>query len=193
MYHTNILGTVLAGGKSHRFGEDKSQVKLGDKLLIDYVLSEIIDEFDELLIVSNNSIELSNDVLSALIIDNLPINTYNITITDSYNCKLDTAIEVGFDGGYNCIDEPTIITPNNDDFNDVWVPIVDLDTDIEVIIMNRWGQKEYYYSGNSLTFIWNGKANWGGQRDLPSSDYYYIIKFNNDNYSDKTGVITLIR
>ena len=45
----------------------------------------------------------------------------------------------------------------------------------------------------SLTFIWNGKANWGGQRDLPSSDYYYIIKFNNDNYSDKTGVITLIR
>ena len=143
--------------------------------------------------VSNNSIELSNDVLSTLSIENHPINTYDISITDSYNCKLDTAITVGFDGGYNCINEPTIITPNNDDFNDVWVPIVDLDTDIEVIIMNRWGQKEFYYSGNSLPFRWNGQANWGGQRDLPSSDYYYIIKFTNDNYSDRTGVITLIR
>ena len=56
MDHNNILGTVLAGGKSQRFGEDKSQVKLGDKLLIDYILSEIIDEFNEILVVSNNLI-----------------------------------------------------------------------------------------------------------------------------------------
>ena len=52
MDHNNILGTVLAGGKSQRFGEDKSQVTLANKLLIDYVLSEIIDQFKEILIVS---------------------------------------------------------------------------------------------------------------------------------------------
>ena len=45
MDHNNVLGVVLAGGKSQRFGEDKCQVKLGDKLLIDYILSEIVDEF----------------------------------------------------------------------------------------------------------------------------------------------------
>jgi len=56
MDHNNVLGVVLAGGKSQRFGEDKSQVKLGDKILIDYILSEIIDEFNEVLVVSNNSI-----------------------------------------------------------------------------------------------------------------------------------------
>ncbi len=56
MDHNNILGTVLAGGKSQRFGEDKSQVSLANKLLIDYILSEIIDQFKEILIVSNNSI-----------------------------------------------------------------------------------------------------------------------------------------
>ena len=50
MDHNNILGTVLAGGKSQRFGEDKSQVKLAGKLLIDHILTEIIDEFKELLI-----------------------------------------------------------------------------------------------------------------------------------------------
>ena len=57
MDHNNILGAVLAGGKSQRFGEDKSQVKLNGKLLIDYILSEIIDEFNEILIVSNNKIK----------------------------------------------------------------------------------------------------------------------------------------
>ena len=56
MDHNNILGTVLAGGKSQRFGEDKSQVKLNGKLLIDYILSEIEDEFKEILIVTNNQI-----------------------------------------------------------------------------------------------------------------------------------------
>ena len=53
MNHNNILGTVLAGGKSQRFGEDKSQVKLDGKLLIDYILSEIVGEFKEILIVTN--------------------------------------------------------------------------------------------------------------------------------------------
>ena len=57
MDHIKILGTVLAGGKSVRLGMDKSQVKLADKLLIDYILSEIIEEFKEILIVANKSID----------------------------------------------------------------------------------------------------------------------------------------
>ena len=69
MDHNNILGTVLAGGKSQRFGEDKSQVKLGDKLLIDYILSEIIDEFNEVLIVSNNLINFKKSKKISLIQD----------------------------------------------------------------------------------------------------------------------------
>ena len=60
MDHNKILGVVLAGGKSQRFGEDKSQVKLYDKLLIDYILSEIIDQFNEILIVSNNQIKFKD-------------------------------------------------------------------------------------------------------------------------------------
>ena len=60
MDHNNILGTVLAGGKSQRFGEDKSQVRLEGTLLIDYILSEIKDEFKEILIVSNNKIHFKN-------------------------------------------------------------------------------------------------------------------------------------
>jgi molybdenum cofactor guanylyltransferase len=55
-----VLGVVLAGGKSQRFGQDKSQVKLQDKLLIDYILSEIINEFHEILIVANDPINFMN-------------------------------------------------------------------------------------------------------------------------------------
>ena len=53
----NILGVVLAGGKSQRFGQDKSQVKLQNKLLINYILKEIVDEFEETLIIANKPIK----------------------------------------------------------------------------------------------------------------------------------------
>ena len=56
MDHNKILGVVLAGGKAQRFGEDKTQVKLDGKLLINYILSEIIDQFNEILIVTNKEI-----------------------------------------------------------------------------------------------------------------------------------------
>ena len=69
MDHNNILGTVLAGGKSQRFGEDKSQVKLGDKLLIDYILSEIIEEFREILVVSNSLINFKKSEKISVIED----------------------------------------------------------------------------------------------------------------------------
>ena len=69
MDHSNILGVVLAGGKSQRFGEDKCQVKLGGKLLIDYILSEIIDEFKEVLLISNNKIKYNNSNKISLVED----------------------------------------------------------------------------------------------------------------------------
>ena len=53
----NILSVVLAGGKSQRFGSDKSQVKLDNKLLIDYVLNVVVSEFNETLIVANEPIK----------------------------------------------------------------------------------------------------------------------------------------
>ena len=69
MDHSNILGVVLAGGKSQRFGEDKCQVKLGDKLLIDYILSEIIDEFEEVILISNNKIKYNHSNKISLVED----------------------------------------------------------------------------------------------------------------------------
>ena len=69
MDHNKILGVVLAGGKSQRFGEDKTQVKLNNKILIDYILSEIIDQFNEILIISNNQIKFKHSTKISIIKD----------------------------------------------------------------------------------------------------------------------------
>jgi len=54
MIENNILGVVLAGGKSKRFGDDKTTAKLGNKTLLDHTIEKIEKKFDEILIVSNN-------------------------------------------------------------------------------------------------------------------------------------------
>ena len=58
MKENNILAVVLAGGKSRRFGEDKNRIMLGDKTLLGHVLSKISDKFQEILIVTSNSLEI---------------------------------------------------------------------------------------------------------------------------------------
>jgi molybdopterin-guanine dinucleotide biosynthesis protein A len=58
MDDNNILAVVLAGGKSKRFGEDKNHIKLGDKTLLEHVLSKIRNKFQEILIVSSYNQEM---------------------------------------------------------------------------------------------------------------------------------------
>ena len=58
MEDNNILAVVLAGGKSKRFGEDKNQIKLGNKTLLEHVLSKINNKFEEILIVSSHNLEI---------------------------------------------------------------------------------------------------------------------------------------
>ena len=56
MSENNILGVILAGGKSNRFGEDKSKVKLNGKTLLDHTLDKIKSKFNKIIIVSNSKI-----------------------------------------------------------------------------------------------------------------------------------------
>ena len=54
MNENNILGVILAGGKSKRFGEDKTKIKLGNKTLLEHVIDKVKKEFSELIIISNS-------------------------------------------------------------------------------------------------------------------------------------------
>jgi len=55
MKEHNILGVILAGGKSSRFGSNKSLSKLANNKLIEHVINKIDIYFPEILVVSNDS------------------------------------------------------------------------------------------------------------------------------------------
>ena len=54
MIENNIIGIILAGGKSSRFGEDKSNIRLGNKTLLEHTIDKIEKEFSEVLIITKD-------------------------------------------------------------------------------------------------------------------------------------------
>ena len=61
MRENNVLPVILAGGKSRRFGADKAVAKLGDKSLIDYTINKLEPKFAEILVITNNPIQVSKN------------------------------------------------------------------------------------------------------------------------------------
>ena len=55
MKEHNILGVILAGGRSSRFGSNKSLSKLANYKLIEHVINKIDAYLSEILVVSNDS------------------------------------------------------------------------------------------------------------------------------------------
>lgn len=94
-----------------------------------------------------------------------------------------------------CIDYtpkiPTVITPNGDGKNDLFI-IKDLDAlypDVDVKIVNRWGNLVYESAGYAEP--WNGTYMNKGEK-LPMGTYFYRILVK-DNNREITGSISIIR
>ena len=69
MIENNILGVILAGGKSSRFGSNKADAHLGDKTLLEHTISKVEKYFLEVLIVSNNESTKINKINVFLVND----------------------------------------------------------------------------------------------------------------------------
>ena len=71
MSENNVLPVILAGGKSRRFGGDKSKAKLGDLSLLDHTIHKLKKKFSEILVISNeeSNKEISNVHYSKDVID----------------------------------------------------------------------------------------------------------------------------
>ena len=57
MNEHNILGSILAGGKSKRMGEDKLFLNLNNKTLIEHTINKVKKYFRELIIITNKENE----------------------------------------------------------------------------------------------------------------------------------------
>ncbi len=89
---------------------------------------------------------------------------------------------------------PTVITPDNDGYNDTWqIPGIEAYNQISIRIFTRWGDEVFVYDGSGEQYTeminqWDGKRQ---DNDLPSGSYVYILIINNDlTYK---GTISLIR
>lgn len=60
---SDIVGLVLAGGKSSRMGTDKAAVKLGDKTLLDLAIARLTPQVGAIAISANTLVKTSAPVL----------------------------------------------------------------------------------------------------------------------------------
>ncbi|MBL1234001.1 MAG: gliding motility-associated C-terminal domain-containing protein [Vicingaceae bacterium] len=81
-----------------------------------------------------------------------------------------------------------VFTPNNDDINEHWQPILCLDDNeqVNITIYNRWGQK--VYEAVNKAAYWDGRTTSGN--NCPEGTYYYIITTTKETYK---GTIQLLR
>jgi gliding motility-associated-like protein len=104
--------------------------------------------------------------------DNVPGGIHEVTIENLDGCGQ-------IYESFAVISVPKFFTPNNDGFNDYWNVKgvkVTLDTNSVIYIYDRYGKllKQWILSSNEG---WDGTFN-GSQ--LPSDDYWYAIKFENN-------------
>ncbi|CAM4149733.1 T9SS type B sorting domain-containing protein [Zobellia roscoffensis] len=113
-------------------------------------------------------------------------DTYIVTVTDENGCEAVASIFMEFID----IDIPNFFTPNGDAENDTWKPKNEEGfPEILTIIFDRYG-REVYRMGV-------GDPGWNGlylQKELPSGDYWYVIKLNGENDDREfVGHFTLYR
>ena len=131
----------------------------------------------------------------------------------------DTIVEIQFidcNTGLPCVDEPpgnptdddcwpwsvfipNVMTPNNDNINDVWKIILDLGcwTNIEFKIYNRWGGLVFEGYGDDYDSYpyWDGSMQ-GGPSYVADGVYVYTFKakkWNSVDWYQRNGHITILR
>ena len=89
---------------------------------------------------------------------------------------------------YFTISDPNVFTPNGDNMNDEFIIEIPKKVEkcAELTIYNRWGQIQYFSTGNNLN--WDGKNRVGGL--APPGSYLYTLKIQEKNFS---GVLNLMR
>ncbi len=115
------------------------------------------------------------------------VGVYPITISGGSSPNYTLSYVDGTLTVYKDISIPNTFTPNGDGINDKW-SIINLNPNLSITveIMNRYGNRVYFSSGNSVS--WDGYSN---GVPVTFGVYYYVIKGVKDK--PLTGYITVVR
>ena len=107
---------------------------------------------------------------------------------NEFNCK-DSSIKELFIEDLVTYYIPNVFTPNSDNLNDEFTPILSGIKSYEIYIYNRWGQK--VFEGN-MNHHWNGTYN---NAEVPDGTYIYQIRLlrNDKKVIYEKGMINLLR
>ena len=130
---------------------------------------------------------------------NQKVNNHSYTETGNYNYQLivvnnfgcsDTTNGVVIIEPFNALFIPNSFTPNNDDLNDTFKPVIPYYKTAFMQIFNRWGA--LLYSTEDIQNGWNGTYK---NARLPNDVYIYKIsvEFLDGKTENKNGTVTLIR
>ncbi|WP_396590826.1 T9SS type B sorting domain-containing protein [Allomuricauda sp. R78024] len=111
--------------------------------------------------------------------------TFTVTAIDSRGCEATETITLSLID----ITIPNFFTPNNDGQNDFWKPRnMELFPDVQTFIFDRYGRKIKIMG--AIDDGWDGYYE---AKALPSGDYWYVIKLNDDSGREYVGHFTLYR
>ncbi len=122
----------------------------------------------------------ADDLITGSYMVNVLDEFYGCEVSDTFNIEIPFVI-------------PTLITPNNDGYNDYW-KLGDIESydDIFIEIYNRWGNVVYTYSGSGYGYLdqpFDGTFNGS---DLPIGAYVYILDLKNGK-EPSHGIVNIVR
>ncbi len=119
--------------------------------------------------------------------------TYTVVMFMQNGPCVDTAMRVIRVDIPSDIEIPNVFTPNGDGTNDYFIIHATNLTEIQCIILDRWGVEMYNVTTDKGNIQWDGKTKAG--KDAPAGTYFYTIKAKgkDDKTYEKQGYITLLR
>ena len=133
--------------------------------------------------------EKGREVSSDYMADNLITGTYMVNVLDEfYGCEASDTFNIDIPFVI-----PTLITPNNDGYNDYW-KLGDIESydEIFIEIYNRWGNVVYTYSGSGFGYLDQPFEGTFNGVDLPIGAYVYILDLKNDK-EPYHGIVNIVR
>ncbi len=125
-----------------------------------------------------DTVRLNQNFDFAILYEDVPAGRYRVLVADQIGCTRELIARVPLDTDLFI---PNIFTPNGDGSNETFFIRNKPDTNVKLIVTNRWG-KQVYSSGDY-------QNNWDGEGQ-PDGVYYYLIDTGENSYK---GWVEILR